>query len=148
MNIDLIDNHRYWLMTPELYDKTKYFKNYKIESWGDPFKISVPLVFWLDKLRELARKPVNINCAYEIAGHNPSGYHPKGMAADIHIKNMPVVDQLLLALKLPFNGIGVYPFWYKPGLHLDIRPLVGYKRVWWRDKRGVYHNLTSISQIT
>jgi uncharacterized protein YcbK (DUF882 family) len=134
-------------MTTEWFKQTDFFQNYSSENWGDYRFIKIPLVFWLDEMRALAGKPIHINCAYGSKGHNPKGYHPLGMAADIHIKGMSVVDQLLLALKFPFNGVGVYPFWRNKGLHLDVRPFDKYKRVWYRDAGGRYHNLTSIKQI-
>lgn len=136
------------LMTPELYARTDYFKNYETERWGNPLNMNVPLIYYLDGLRALAGKPVNIHCGFEIKGHAKNGYHPRGKAADIHIKNMSVIDQLLLALKFPFNGVGIYPFWNSPGIHVDVRLFHRYKRVWYRDKEGVYHNLSSIEQIT
>ena len=132
-------------MTAEFFSKTDFFKNYKREKWGSHYGVRVPLVYWLDGMRKLGGCPINVHCAYE---PRDKGYHPMGMAVDLHVVGMSLVDQLLLALKFPFNGVGIYPFWNNPGLHVDIRPLDGYKRVWYRDKKGVYHNLTSIDQIT
>ena len=134
-------------MIPYLFDQTDFFKNYTKEAWGDHGSVRIPLVYWLDEMRDLAGHPINIHCCCETEGHRKDSYHPLGMAVDIHVVRMSLVDQLLLALKFPFNGVGVYPFWNNPGLHVDLRPLIGYKRLWYRDRKGTYHNLNSIDQI-
>ncbi len=133
-------------MTPHMFSLTDFFKNYTIEKWGDHNLIRVPLVYWLDKLRDIAGRPIVVYCGYE---ERDRGFHPRGVAVDFHIKGMSLVDQFLLATKLPFNGVGVYPFWNRPGLHCDVRSLAddGIKDFWMRDKHGNYKNLDSIEQI-
>lgn len=108
-------------MTNDDWKKVKYFG--PNENWGDWSKIHKVLIFALDELRKNIGKPIHINNAYSISGHSSNSYHYKGMAADIHIKNMSVIDQFIWASRFDvFNGIGVYPNWNNPGLHLDIRP--------------------------
>jgi len=139
-------------MTPELFGLTDFFKNYtryaktgRGDNWGDYRFVKVPLVYWLDELRDIAGSSLNIHCAYE---DRKDGYHPLGMACDFHISGLCVVDQFILATKLPFGGIGAYPFWNSPGLHCDIRPLAtGIRYYWMRDKYGNYKTLNKIEQI-
>jgi len=108
-------------MTLEDWNKIKHFS--PNENWGDWTRMYLSLFMALDKLRNLCGKPVYVNCGYATSGHSPRSYHYKGMAADIHIKNMNVLDQFLFAEKIDeFNGIGIYPDWHNPGLHVDIRP--------------------------
>ena len=148
INVSDIEDGGYYYssyMTPERYQATDFFKNYTKEKWGDHRLVRVPLVYWLDELRDIAGNSLNIHCAYE---DREDGYHPMGMACDFHIKGLSVVDQFLLATKLPFGGIGVYPHWNSPGLHCDIRPLAnGIRYFWMRDASGAYHTLDRITQI-
>lgn len=133
------------LMTENDWEAVKpFFK--KSENWGDPFIIHRELVLGLYELRKYVGKPVVILCAYETRGHTGK-YHPLGMAADIYIKGMNVIDQFVAASRFDvFNGIGVYPHWRpQGGLHLDIRPRTEGNEPdarWLRDRNGVYLPLT------
>jgi len=131
-------------MTPELFEKTNYFKNYWREKWGDYRLVRVPLVYWLDKLRSMAHTKLRLHCVYEERDH---GYHPKGMAADFHLEGMSVLDQFLLASRLPFKGMGLYPYWNQRGLHADLRPR-DIRYDWFRDAHGNYHQFTNMRQVT
>lgn len=96
--------------------KLKYFKPSEFKY---PEKMSDELLIYLDKLREVVDNPIIIHSDYR---PNDKGQHGLGLAVDIHIKNMHVIDQFLCAEKTGlFKGIGVYPTWNNPGLHLDIR---------------------------
>ncbi|MCK9556087.1 DUF882 domain-containing protein [Candidatus Pacearchaeota archaeon] len=118
-NSDLVD---ILLMTNENWKEIKYFK--KTEKWGNPLKVHKLLIYGLDALRNYIGFPIGINCAYEKGGHTDDSYHYSGMAVDIYCKKLNVVDFYLAASRFDvFNGIGVYPHWNNPGLHLDIRPL-------------------------
>ncbi len=133
------------LMTENDWESVKpFFK--KSENWGDPSKIHKELVFGLYLLRKFVDRPVVIQCAYETKGHG-GRYHPLGMAADVYIKGMNVVDQFIAASRFDvFNGIGVYPHWRpQGGLHLDIRYKTGETEAdarWIRDRNGIYLPLT------
>lgn len=122
------------------WDEIEYFD--KDENWGDWRKVNPYLIKFLDKFRKLVGMPVYINNAYSAgSGHNKKSKHYLGEAADIHIKGMNVVDQYLMAEKCGlFNGIGVYPFWNNPGLHVDIRTKPAR---WGRNAAGVYVELNS-----
>lgn len=79
------------------------------------------LIKALQHLRSYVGVPIHIHSGYRKGN---TGYHPLKMAADIHIEGMHVVDQYLTAERFPaFTGIGVYPNWNNPGLHVDVRPL-------------------------
>jgi hypothetical protein len=93
----------------------RYFKR---EEFGDPDKIVDELVFALDDLREWLGKPIHIHCAWE----DRPGYHGTGEAADIHIEGLSLIDQWIAVERFSqFNGIGLYPHWNNPGLHVDVR---------------------------
>lgn len=111
------------------------------ENWGNPDKVNPYLVIALDALRDSVGKPIIIHCAYSTDGHAKDSMHYNGKAVDIHIVGLNVVDQFLAAERIGlFNGIGVYPFWNSPGLHLDIRTQPGR---WGRNAAGVYVALNS-----
>ena len=125
-------------MTPEQW-KTILFFNPEKDKFGDPGKMDYRLLKALDRLRAYADKPIMIHCGYE---SRPMGYHPRGMAVDCHIVGLSLFDQFILALRFKdFTGIGVYPFWNNPGLHLDIRE-VPIRAVWGSTGRGEYTALT------
>jgi len=108
------------LMTKEDWKDIKHFS--PNENWGDWTKIAKELIFALDALRDYMGIPIYINCGYATSGHSPNSYHYKGMAVDVHC-SLSALDFFLKAERFnKFNGIGIYPDWYKPGLHLDIRP--------------------------
>ena len=110
------------LMTPQLWKAIRHFRpDSPNDKWGDPYKMSHRLIFTLDNLREHVGKRINVHCAWE--SRNTGGWHPSGNAVDIDIEGLHVVDQYLAASRFDsFNGIGVYPWWRNPGLHLDDRP--------------------------
>jgi hypothetical protein len=126
----------------------KHFKRHEFVK--DPDLISWDVVMLLDEMRDAAEAPIVIHVAWDDEGHVPDSSHyglRGGMATavDCHVEGMSLLDQWLLAEKLPWASIGVYPHWKTPGLHLDLRrlgrdhPRLG-KR-WWRDERGIYHPL-------
>ena len=109
------------IMTRELWELVEHFSpDSKTDHWGDPYQMDAALVFTLDAFRTFVGRPVHVHCGKEERG---SGWHPWGRAADVHVEGMPVLDQYLAAERFNFPGIGVYPCWNNPGLHLDNRPL-------------------------
>ena len=65
-------------------------------------------------------KPIIIHSSYR---EGDPRYHGKGEAVDIHIKGISLLCAYALANESGlFGGIGVYPKWNNPGLHLDMRP--------------------------
>lgn len=118
----------------------KYFK--PDEAWGDPDKMDQYLLYTLEDLREYVKRPIVIHCGYQerVTG----GFHPKGLAVDLHIDGMSLWEQFESAIRFPFRGIGVYPKWNNPGLHLDMRPLSSGKprALWACTSPGVYVNIT------
>ena len=112
-------NHSIPTMTKEDWRRVYGFS--ENENWGDPLKMAKSLIYALVALRKYVAKPIIIHCGWE---HRGSGWHPAGVAVDLHIPEMHVMDQFFAAERFDaFNGIGVYPFWNSPGLHLDVRPV-------------------------
>lgn len=94
------------------------------EKWGDVTKIHPKLILSLDRMRDYAKVPFVIHCAYELSGHSPKSYHKYGMAVDGHFKGLDLLDQFFIADRFFGDaGIGVYgsDVWKKPGIHVDIR---------------------------
>lgn len=102
-------------------DLWKPIKNFAPEDFGC-IDMNGVLVYTLQNLRNFVNRPIIVHCGYEPRG--TGGYHPLKCAVDIHIERMNVIDQFLAATRFDaFNGIGVYPNWNSPGLHLDTRCL-------------------------
>ncbi|KKM98698.1 hypothetical protein LCGC14_1155440 [marine sediment metagenome] len=105
------------------------------------------LVLNLDALRRFVNKPIIIHAGYATRGHAKNSQHYLGAAADFHIEGMGLFAQYEAAQRFKFTGIGVYPFWSNPGLHVDVRPLKVHAQVepgarWVKNEAGVYEPLT------
>ena len=121
------------------WSKVRHFKR---SEFSHPDKLDPLLIYSLDALRVAAGKPIIINNDYR-AGD--PGQHGLGRAADIVIVGLSVVDQFLIAEKTRlFAGIGIYPHWNRPGIHVDIRTLQPHEpgARWARDIAGNYVALT------
>ncbi len=64
-------------------------------------------------------------------------------------KALPLLRQWFIAERWGWGGIGLYPFWNTPGLHLDDRPLARFERGarWWRDSQGNYRDLGELLEF-
>ena len=88
----------------------------------------------LEKLRKIIERPVYITSGYRCSGYNQkvgevtNSYHCIGLAADIKVKDINLIDLLGYAEEIDFAGIGFYE--KKNFLHLDVRPT---KRTRWRE---------------
>ena len=112
----------------------------------DPARVDPALVYLVDDLREYVGRPIVIHVAWDDARHaeDSAHYDRPCTAVDLHIKGLNLCDQWLAAERFPFSGIGLYPSWAAPGLHVDIRPNPEHPTVgrrWWRDQVGSYHAL-------
>lgn len=118
-------------------------KNFKKSEFKYPQLMAKDLTLRLDLMREVAGKPFTITSCYR---EGDGGYHGLGLAVDGRFKDMPLIDQFLLAIRY-FNGVGVYNSYWK-GIHIDMRPLKKYepKALWsavWDGKKQVYGKLDS-----
>ena len=83
-------------------------------------QMSRVLIFTVQDMRDYTGRKINIHNGYRSGS---KGYHPLKMAADLDIEGLHVIDQYLIAERFDaFNGIGVYPNWNSPGIHVDVRP--------------------------
>jgi len=88
----------------------------------------------LEKLRKVIERPVYITSGYRCFEYNrkvggvANSYHCIGLAADIKVKDINLIELLGHAEEIDFNGIGFYE--KKNFLHLDVRPT---KRTRWRE---------------
>lgn len=110
----------------------------------DPDRVQPELVYLVDAFRDYTGKPAIIHVAWEDDGHVEESAHYTGAAVDLHVEGLPLIDQWMAAERFPFQGIGLYPHWNSPGLHLDVRRVGtehGAGRRWWRDATGAYRTL-------
>ena len=88
----------------------------------------------LMELRNILERPVYITSGYRCPGYNrevggvPNSYHCIGLAADIKVKDINLIELLEICENIGFGGIGFYE--KKNFLHLDVRPT---KRSRWRE---------------
>lgn len=123
----------------------KRIRNYERKEWvTDPDKVDDKLVLLVDSLTSVMKEQFGANTfgiihvAYEVGGHAVGSQHYQGKAVDLHFVNVPLLEQFLWATRFPFNGVGVYPYWRRPGLHLDIRDSSTFVARWWKDQEGEY----------
>jgi uncharacterized protein YcbK (DUF882 family) len=92
------------------------------------------LLVKLIELRKILERPVYITSGYRCPRYNQkiggvvNSYHCIGLAADIKVKDINLIELLDYAEEIDFNGIGFYE--KKNFLHLDVRPT---KRTRWRE---------------
>ena len=104
------------MMTYEMWTD---IENFKPKDFGTIY-MSHTLIYTIQDMRNYTGRRIFIHSGYR-AG--TSGYHPLKMASDLHIEDLHVIDQYLIAERFDkFNGIGVYPNWNNPGIHVDVRP--------------------------
>ena len=90
--------------------------------------IDMQLVYGLEVLRRLLRKPIIINSAYRCEAHNKAvggvdnSQHRLGTAADIRVSGMTPSEIHKLACNI-FDGVGLYDNF----VHVDVR---GVKARW------------------
>jgi len=88
----------------------------------------------LVELRDVLERPVSITSGYRCFEYNQkvggvaNSYHCIGLAADIKVKDINLIELLGYAEEIDFAGIGFYE--KKNFLHLDVRPT---KRTRWRE---------------
>lgn len=106
-----------------------------------------PLVWELDKLRAYIARGIGVHESNPVwfpeTSHKKDSLHYIGRAVDTYCKAMPLWDFFLAASRFKFTGIGVYPYWNTPGLHLELREDVSKPRkYWWRDNLGSYRAIS------
>jgi uncharacterized protein YcbK (DUF882 family) len=88
----------------------------------------------LEKLRKIVERPIHITSGYRCFEYNrkvggiDNSYHLIGLAADIKVKDIHLIQLLAYAEEIDFTGIGFYE--KKNFLHLDVRPT---QRTRWRE---------------
>ena len=129
-----------------IWDYLQHFS--RDEAWGDPERMSHDFLRLLDLYRGRVGEAVHVTCGFDTSGHVSDSMHYKGRAVDGRFVDssgaaLSFVDQLSLAMRSPFTGIGIYT-WSPNGtfLHLDNRDLEGERKVWACEVKGVYQPLS------
>ena len=87
----------------------------------------------LTELREIIARPVYLTSGYRCTEYNRkvggviNSYHLIGLAVDIKVREINIMELLEVCEEIDFTGIGLYE--KKDFLHLDIRPT---KHTRWR----------------
>jgi uncharacterized protein YcbK (DUF882 family) len=80
----------------------------------------------LIELRKIIERPIYITYGYRCPRYNHqiggivNSYHLIGLAADIKVKDISLIDFLEICEEIGLGGIGFYK--KKNSLHLDVRP--------------------------
>ncbi len=116
----------------------KVAKYFKLSEFACPccnhVMLHPKLLAKLMELRNTLERPVYITSGYRCSRYNqkiggvPNSYHRIGLAADIKVGDINLIELLEMCENIDFNGIGFYE--KKNFLHLDVRPT---KRSRWRE---------------
>lgn len=117
--------------------KWNSIRHFKANEFGIGWeKLDFDVVVLIDRLRDYIKCPIKINCAWAKDGHSKKSQHYIGRAIDCVAKDISLLDFYLAADAVGFTGIGAYPFWNTPGLHVDIRD--GDPIRWYQNEDGEY----------
>lgn len=121
--------------------------HFKEEEFTDVHTMWAPLLWKLDLLRKYVQRAIGVHESNPVKDpsslHVPDSLHYSGRAVDIYARDLPLWDFFLAASRFPFTGIGVYPYWNTPGLHLEIGENLDLPRkYWWRDEVGNYRAIS------
>jgi len=116
----------------------KIATNFKLSEFACPCCMLVmlhpKLLAKLVEIRNIIERPVYITSGYRCPRYNqkiggvPNSYHRIGLAADIKVGDISLIELLEVCENIDFTGIGFYE--KKRFLHLDVRPT---KRTRWRE---------------
>jgi len=93
--------------------------------FGDAFIISADLMMMVDDMVTFAKQEYsNAYClVHDInrGEHATNSLHYQGRAIDLHMEGLNLGQTARIAMRYFFGGVGLYPGWNHPGLHLDVR---------------------------
>jgi hypothetical protein len=130
-----------------------HFKPKEIPGWEN---MEAETIERLDTMRHLDGKALGwyfiVNSAHR---EGDTGMHGKGKAIDGAMidratrEPLPLIHQYMIASRHGWGGIGLYPYWDRPGLHLDTRIHLPYERHarWWRDEQGRYRDFYEFMEL-
>jgi len=129
-----------------------YVHNFRESEFDEPMLMDATLIHKLDVMRSYVGKPFVIHKSYATEGHSKDSMHYQGKAIDGHFVGMTVLEQYLIAEQFNWGGLGFYPAWNQPGIHVDTRTLEMTEKGarWWRDADGIYHDIdiATVAEIT
>tara|TARA_R110000803_G_C11989469_1_gene321846 strand:+ start:8611 stop:9018 length:408 start_codon:yes stop_codon:yes gene_type:complete len=101
------------------WSKLEYFKK---EEFNHPEQMDSIHLVKIDILRANIGESIKITSDFR---EGDDGYHGKGLATDLQCPKIGLYEFYQQAERHNFNGIGIYPHWNTPGIHVDSRPLIG-----------------------
>jgi hypothetical protein len=129
---------------PTVWPTLRYFRQAEFGDADVCAQLDRELLVTLDALRALLGVPIQVHTGAIVASRQETSdsQHPHGRAVDCSAPALSLLEFWLFAERFPaFRGIGLYPHWHNPGLHLDTRPTTVRAR-WWRDSAGRYGEVT------
>jgi len=133
------------------WSKIRYFR--REEFIKDPDKVEWDVVLLMDEMRAAAGVPIHIHVAWDDGGHIADSSHYTharefSTAVDFNFQGWPLLQQWLFAERFPWLGIGIYPYWDHPGLHVDLQRIgrdhIHLGRRWWQDANGSYRAIDEV----
>lgn len=137
-------------MAKTVEQKFRKIRHFKPHEFDAPERLDDDSLILLDEMRHEEAKTrdifIVVNADFALTGHSANSRHAFGDAYDLSIKDgktrkpLPVMDQFRIASNYTWGGIGIYPFWNSPGIHVDRRPWSVFRRraTWYRNAAGEY----------
>lgn len=123
-----------------------------------PDKMDCAVLTQLDHMRckEGEHRNIIITINSDFRPGDPK-FHGQGLALDIVIWDaitkdpLPLLEQFFIASRYGWRGIGLYPFWKRPGIHIDLRPPLGKhhgrRSFWWKDSLGKFRTMKAFAEF-
>ncbi len=120
-----------------------FLHNFSEAEFGYPLLMDATLMHRLDVMRSWVGKPFVIHASYATEGHSTDSLHYEGKAVDGHFVGLTAIEQYMAAEQFNWGGLGFYPAWNNPGIHVDTRIIGATEKAarWWRNEKGVYHSI-------
>jgi hypothetical protein len=93
--------------------------------FGDSYIISADLMYMVDDMVTFCKQeyPGSYCIVHDInrGDHTENSLHYQGKAIYLHMGKMTLGQTARIAMRYFFGGVGLYPEWAHPGVHLDVR---------------------------
>jgi len=130
-------------------------KHFTSTEFKHPLEMDKDFMLKIDSFRQWLGYKIHVHADArpDGKGHSKNSYHYFGQALDFHCRDEKdnIINPwkiLMAALVWGWSGIGVYPHWLHPGMHLDARyPAKYFANSIWIRENGVYKSLKPMDII-
>lgn len=143
----------------EIVSKSSFFKE-EDPAWGDIDLVHTKLIEVLEVYRKFLGHRINLVTAHDATSskhHSEKSWHYSLEGRNTYSRAIDffpdcyLLEAFYMALRMQFNGIGVYPYYeYKERgiigtdpsrgmMHVDLRSAPSFRVIWYKDQYGEYN---------